>query len=355
ASHILINIENNDSVKALKEAKDIFNKTKTEDFAQLAVQFSKDGSASNGGDLGWFGKGRMVKPFEDAAYKAKEGQIVGPVKSQFGYHIIKVIAKDKREVKIADIHMQIRLSSATKENIFQQAQDLAYISKENGDLLKEATQLNFQITETQPFQKDALIPGIGMHSGLNKFAFNGKLGDVSDVQNLPNGGYGVFMISEIKEAGIKPFEELKTTLEPRVKRDKKMEKIKSTVEQLRQQFSPADSLSKISTIKPGFAAQNLRAFTLNGFIPNIGRDLKFTGYISKMNVGELSPSVEGQRGYYIIKLLSKSTFDSTAFNAQKTNLRTQLISERRNKLFSDWTTKLKKNAEIVDNRDNWYR
>ncbi|MBI5216045.1 MAG: peptidylprolyl isomerase [Ignavibacteriae bacterium] len=355
ASHILVNIENNDSVKALKEAKDIFAKTKTEDFAQLAVQFSKDGSAAKGGDLGWFGKGRMVKPFEDAAFKAKVGQIVGPVKSQFGYHIIKVTAKDKREVKIADIHMQVRLSSSTRENILQQAQDLAYISKESGDLLKHATELNFQVTETQSFQKDAVIPGIGMHSGLSKFAFTGKLGDVSDVQTLPNGGYGVFMISDIKDAGLRPFEELKTTLEPRVKREKKMEKIKSTVEQVRQQFSPSDSLSKISIIKPGFTAQNLRQFSLNGFVPNIGRDLKFSGAVSKMNVGELSGVVEGQRGYYIVKLLSKSNFDSTAYNAQKNNLRTQLMSERRNKAFSDWSTKLKKNAEIVDNRDMWYR
>ncbi len=355
ASHILINIENNDSVKALKEAKDIFAKTKTEEFAALAMQYSKDGSASQGGDLGWFGKGRMVKEFEDAANKAKVGQVVGPVKSQFGYHIIKVIAKDKREAKIADLHMQVRLSSSTRENIFQQAQDLAYISKESGDLIKHATELGFQVIETQPFQKDAVIPGIGMHSGLNKFAFNGKLGDISDVQNLPNGGYAVFMLSDIKETGIRPFEELKTTLEPRVKREKKMEKIKSTVEQVRQQFSPNDSLGKISTIKPGFAVQNLRQFSLNGFVPNIGRDLKFSGAVSKMNIGELSPVVEGQRGYYIVKLLSKSNFDSTTYNAQKNNLRTQMMSERRNKLFSDWSTKLKKEAEIVDNRDMWYR
>jgi parvulin-like peptidyl-prolyl isomerase len=74
-----------------------------------------------------------------------------------------------------------------------------------------------------------------------------------------------------------------------------------------------------------------------------------------MNVGELSNVIEGTRGYYIVKLLSKSSFDSTVYNAQKNNLRTQLMSERRNKAFSDWSAKLKKEAEIVDNRDMWYR
>ncbi len=64
------------------------------DFAALATQHSVDkGSAVKGGDLGWFEQGRMVKPFADAAFAAEENQIVGPVKTQFGFHIIKVTGK----------------------------------------------------------------------------------------------------------------------------------------------------------------------------------------------------------------------------------------------------------------------
>ena len=80
SSHILVNIENDDSVAALKKAKELYAAAKRgDDFAELAKKNSKDpGSGARGGDLGWFGKGRMVKPFEDAAFKAKPGQIVGP-------------------------------------------------------------------------------------------------------------------------------------------------------------------------------------------------------------------------------------------------------------------------------------
>src|SRR5207244_2439227 len=101
ASHILVKIENNDSAKALKQAKDLLAAARRgEDFAELARKNSQDpGSGANGGDLGWFGKGRMVKQFDEAAFKAKPGQIVGPVRSQFGYHIIKVVARDNREVR----------------------------------------------------------------------------------------------------------------------------------------------------------------------------------------------------------------------------------------------------------------
>lgn len=83
ASHILVDSE--------KDAKDILEKINSgESFEKLAKIKSKCPSGRKGGDLGWFGKGMMVKEFEDASFSAKDGDVVGPVKTQFGYHIIKV-------------------------------------------------------------------------------------------------------------------------------------------------------------------------------------------------------------------------------------------------------------------------
>jgi len=90
ASHILVKDE--------KTAQDIKAKLdKGEDFAKLAKEYSQDvGSAQNGGDLGWFGPGKMVKEFEDAAYALNVGQVSQPVKTEYGYHIIKVTDKKKK-------------------------------------------------------------------------------------------------------------------------------------------------------------------------------------------------------------------------------------------------------------------
>ena len=83
ASHILVNTE--------AEAKAVLGNLRAgDDFATVAKKFSTCPSGKKGGDLGWFGKGMMVKEFEDAAFKAKVGDIVGPVKTKFGYHLIKV-------------------------------------------------------------------------------------------------------------------------------------------------------------------------------------------------------------------------------------------------------------------------
>ncbi len=101
ASHILVDSE--DKAKAL--LKDIEG---GKAFADVAKANSSDGSAANGGDLGWFGKGAMVKPFEDAVLAAKVGTVVGPIKTDFGWHLIVVTeTRNKAAPALAEVHDQI--------------------------------------------------------------------------------------------------------------------------------------------------------------------------------------------------------------------------------------------------------
>lgn len=103
ASHILIKADDEKDKPAAKaKAEDVLKQVKAPgaDFAALAKKYSQDpGSAVNGGDLGMFARGAMVKPFEDAAFGLKEGEVSGLVESQFGYHIIKLTAIKPAKVK----------------------------------------------------------------------------------------------------------------------------------------------------------------------------------------------------------------------------------------------------------------
>lgn len=116
ARHILFKIADPTKEKdALKKANDLRSKLTTDNFADMAKKHTDEAPGKkSGGDLGWFGKGRMVKEFEDTAFKLRPGQISGPIKSQFGYHIIYVedrkAAKEtpfeKAKTELAKIHLQ---------------------------------------------------------------------------------------------------------------------------------------------------------------------------------------------------------------------------------------------------------
>ena len=96
--------------EAKKKAEEVLKKAKSgEDFAALAKEYSDDpGSAANGGDLGYFGKGVMVKPFEEAAFSLKPGEISGIVESDYGYHIIKVFDKVEGQQPLSAVKESIK-------------------------------------------------------------------------------------------------------------------------------------------------------------------------------------------------------------------------------------------------------
>jgi peptidyl-prolyl cis-trans isomerase D len=355
ASHILLRIpQSKDSVEVWKKARELTQRARRgEDFAELAREYSSDGSASKGGDLGWFGKGRMVKPFESAAFNAKVGEIVGPVRSQFGLHIIKVTGRSNREVKIADIFLSVKPSSQTRTAIRGHADDFSYLASQ-GDFDKEASLSKYNVVETPPFSKGTVIPGIGFSDEVQRFAFEKKLGDVSDPLKT-NTGYGVFKISEAKDEGVAPLSEVKETIRTKVLLKKKIAKVGEYAEEIRKKLQPTDSLGIISKFDPSLKVVETGDFTPSRWLPTLGRDDDFIGKVLSLKVGEISLAFAGRRGYFIVKLLDRTEPDSAQYQVKKTTIRDQLLQEKRNRYLGEWMNTLKEKADIVDNRDRFYR
>ena len=125
ARHILFKVENKaEDSRALVEAKKVLERIKAgEDFASLAAEFSSDATGSQGGDLGWFGRGVMVAEFEAAAFALGPGEVVKePVKTEFGYHIVKV--EEKREIRSFQDLLNDRLYEANVEILINVADPL---------------------------------------------------------------------------------------------------------------------------------------------------------------------------------------------------------------------------------------
>ena len=356
ASHILLSLDpGSDTVATKALAQRIAKDAQAgKDFAVLARQYSKDGgSAQNGGDLGWFGKGRMVPDFEKAAYASRIGQVVGPIRSPFGLHIIKVHGRDSRELKIAHIDMKIEPSSQTKNDLYDRARDFAYNARES-EFLKEAQQLGFEVREAQVQEKSTVVPGVGMLPSAVRWAFDNSVGSVSEPYTVPNGSV-VMALAEAKDEGIRPFDEVKDQVRPLALRQKKIDQVVALASDLRQKLGSGDSLTKVTALNPAITVQELPPFTLGSSVPGVGRDPFFFGAVGGLQPGQISQPVKNQRGAFLVQLLTVSAFDSTAYDGQHETLKTRLLQEKRNRFFSDWLTKLKEKADIEDNRDLFFR
>lgn len=150
ASHILVSDE--------KTAKEVKQKLEDGgDFGKLASEYSSDGSAQKGGKLGWFGTGKMAPEFEKAAYNLEKGEVSEPVKTQFGYHIIKVT--DKRESE--DVKPYEEAKSEIKRTLISQKVDQAKLQEKIDKLMQEAD-INVKIEEYKDLFKK---PETGQASG----------------------------------------------------------------------------------------------------------------------------------------------------------------------------------------------
>ncbi len=356
ASHILIQVPATaDSVQAKATAAEVARLAKSgKNFAELASKYSKDPSnAQKGGELGWFGKGRMVKEFEEACFKAKVGEVVGPVRTPFGIHIIKVDGRDARELKVSRIVSRITASPQTRTDVAERAKDFSVIARES-EFTKEAKSIGVEPREAEVQEKGGVIPGLGVNESATKWAFKNKVGSVSEPYSIPN-GWAVFTVVEAKDAGVRPFDELKEALKPQALRKKKIEKTKELASQMRAKLSAGDSLTKLSAIDARLQVQRTGDFVMSGGVPGVGRDLHFLGAVEALNAGQVSRPIGSTRGVYLVQLVTKGSFDSAAYAAQRETLRSQMLQEKRNRYIGEWLTKMKEAADIEDNRDLFYR
>lgn len=353
ASHILVSTTGDDT-KDLSDANDLYNKLiGGYDFASLAKEFSQDpGSAVNGGDLGWFGKGQMVREFEDAVFNGQLNFVQKPVKTSFGYHIIKVTGKSNNKYIVEKITIPVETSATTKDRIYKAADDFSYFADKSG-FEKAAQELEVEILETTPFDEEAFsVPSIGYNKRIITFAFDNKLNSISDVFRVPS-GYVVVLISEIIKDGVKPFDEVKETINPLVLREKKFEKALQIANDIKSKTG--SDLNNALSVYQKANVSNTGEFTISGVIPSVGKDFAFMHTALNAELNKISDPVKGVKGYYLIKVKSRTEFDKTAYEVQRNTLRESTLQEKRANLFNLWLQTIKKESKIVDNRHLFYR
>ena len=344
-----------DSAAVYKDAKDLIQDIEQgREFAALAEIYSKDpGSAQNGGDLGYFSRSQMVTPFSDAAFNAGIGEVVGPVETRFGLHIIKVEDKRTRngetEVKARHILLNFEPSSSTRDDMREEMMYVSEMAQEDS-LSNVAEKEGFSLETTPPFTRDGSIPGIGLESQINRFAFRAEVGDVSGLISTEETFY-VVELANIQEEHVQPLDEVKSRIVNSLKAEMRMQAAREHCEAAYERLNQGASFEDVAAAD-SLEIDQTKAFNMTNPIPGIGREPAFAGTAFGLQVGEFSAPVKGTRGYYLLQLIEKDEFNEKVFNASKSQLVYQIQQRRRNQIFADWYQNLKEHANIQDFRDD---
>ena len=339
---------------------DIMERAKAgENFADLANEYTQDPSGQEkGGDLGWFGKGQMVKPFEEAAFKASKGSIIGPIVSRFGSHIINVRDKKsengKEQVLASHILLKVEASPTTLSELRRVATLFSYDAQDSGFTVA-ANSNKLSIMNNENLERgSSRLRTVGSMRGGVRFAFNNKAGSVSDVMENDQ-YYAVFNVDSLIEEGHKSFESVKTQLVNKVRRKKQKEASRDIIDELVIDLNANEkTLSSIIESQKRFDNVKDESKTITEGFSSIGRSNFVTGALLRSSKNDLLGPLETNRGWALIHIKEIASIDSAEYEVQRESLKGSLRTKKQNQHLQAWLDELKDNAEIIDNRNYFY-
>lgn len=358
ASHILFrwNSESaEDKKKALDKCKEVLARIKKgENFEIMAAQFGTDGTAQQGGDLGWFGQGRMVKEFEKPVFGAtKKGLLEYPIETQFGYHILKVTElKTNKKYYIAAIEKSITAGDETRDSVFTKAESFAMQSKDLAGMdayIQANPMLNIQkISAPNILSSNQNINNLPNPKELIRWIFmEAKEGNVSTVNEVDN----QFIVAGLKnkyEKGKVNLETVKFQIAYQVGNEKKAEKI---IEMIGADNSNLDDAAKK-------AGNNIVANTvqdinfMNGSLGSYGFEPEAVGVAFGLKKGQTSKAIKGNMGVYLLQATTDVPVVSEI--ADYSMYKNQLMQQNNAKNENSINEAIKSKANITDSRYKFF-
>lgn len=351
ARHILIRPENNtkeayDKAKAKADSLLALLK-KGANFADLARNNSADGSAQEGGDLGWFKDGQMVKPFNDACFNGKKGQ-PQVVETQFGFHVVEVTdrGKEVKKVQVAVLQRKVEASSATQQAIYQKASAFAgnnntgekFVEtlKKEGITPLRATYLTENMRE---------VPGLPNSRELVRWAFTAKPNSISGVMELGD-RFVVARLAQVREKGLPDAEQVKDQIAILIRKDKKAQQL---MQRLQQEMNATPSLDLLAQ-KESVKVDTVYDITFASYaLPAVGFEPAVIAAATVSPVQKLAGPVKGNTGVFVLQVFAENTQE-----VSREIVNSRLANSYLNRANYEPINVLKKLANIKDMRAKFY-
>ena len=359
ASHILLKTEGKDDAAVKAKAEELLKQAKGgADFADLAKKNSEDeASAKNGGDLDYFGRGRMVPEFDQAVFAMQPGTISDLVKTQYGYHIIKLVDKKTATTKpLAEVRQQL-----TDQLAYQRAQaqatDLARSLEKQiakpGDLDKVAKTQALTVQESGFFARDEPILGLGPSPEAANKAFDMKTGDVTGALRASRGFVFQTLVAK-QDPYVPKIEEVKERVRDEVVKQKARELSKQKAADIAAKLKTAPDFEKAAKAA-GVEAKTTELITQDSPIPDLGVAPAVEDAAFKLAVGAVSDPIATDNGTAVIKVVEKKAVTPEEWTSSKDRFREELLTDRRNRFFSAYMVKAKQKLKIEVNRESLQR
>jgi peptidyl-prolyl cis-trans isomerase D len=356
ASHILLKTEGKDEAAVRKQAEDILKQVKAPgaDFAALAKKYSEDdGSKINGGDLDYFAKGRMVPEFEQAAFSMQPGQVSDLVKSQFGFHIIKVVDKKAATTRtLEEVRPQIQQTLAAQrveQQITDRTRDLDARITKPADLDVVGKEAGASVVESDFFAREDPIPTLGPAPEVAAQVFQLKDGEVSKALQSPRGPVYVTVTGK-RDPYVPKVEEVKDRVREDVIKVKAAELSKQKAGEIASALRSAKDFTAAAKAQ-GLEAKDTQLIVRGSPLPDIGVSTEVDKAAFSLPSGGVSDPIATSNGSVIVRVAERQDVTPEAMRQAKESFRTQFLNERRELFFASYMSKAKQAMKIQVNSD----
>lgn len=331
-----------------------------EPFAKVAAEVSEDASNKDrGGDLGFFGRDRMVKEFADAAFGAAPGTLVGPVKTEFGYHLLEV--QDKRtagKTPLAEVRplIEARLSAEkVQEQARARAEGLARQLREKGPKRPEDVQAlvagdpAVRFGTAPPIGPQDPVPGLGRAPALNTAAFAVEEGGVSEAVQVP-GGWAVVWVQDVVDSRVPALAEAEPQVRAALLTEKQKEAARQRLAQAKQQIARGKTFPEVAA-ELGVSVEESGEFGRDGVITGLGTSPELAKAALEMQVGQVGGPVADANGAILFQVVERKRWDPAEFAKAKAATRERLERDQVGRLMQALIEQRRRDLDLRYNQD----
>jgi peptidyl-prolyl cis-trans isomerase D len=325
------------------------------DFEELARTHSEEAATgANGGFLGTFGRGQMVKPFEEAAFGLEAGQVSAPVRTQFGYHIIRVDKKTPAGTRtLAEAENKIRgqLADRRARALALEDAEAAYdLSYENEDLAAVAEQLGRPLQTTAMLARSDDIEGVADKATFGRILFELNAEGISEVQEI-DGDFFIIQVQAIDPSQVPELETVKTRVVEDWNQELRREQAEDEAQAFLQALKDGGAIETLSQEK-ALELKQTGFFKRNEAIADIGYQPEISAAAFALSKEKPLPEnpVRSDDEFYVFRFRERQQPEGNVDEAQLAQTRKQLLQRKQRQLFDDWTAEARARADIQVDR-----